>query len=150
MHAPLPATPHAGSHAGLKALYAANVIVAASAWAADMNRTHMFNPAWPPHAKFHDGITISLASLTGAAGLYFLARQPFEARVNTALGALMPALFFGAQASAFLYPGARGIEAENPRLAPRVAGVRMNELPFSLAGLALAGIGYLLATKARR
>lgn len=105
MHAPLPATPHAGSHAGLKALYAANVIVAASAWAADMNRTHMFNPTWPPHAKFHDGITISLASLTGAAGLYFLARQPFEARVNTALGALMPALFFGAQASAFLIRG---------------------------------------------
>ena len=38
----------------------------------DWNRTHLFNPDWPPHAKFHDAQSILLGSFVGASGLYFL------------------------------------------------------------------------------
>lgn len=132
------------SNVGVTALYAANIGALTGGWIADMNKTHMFNPTWTPHAKFHDGMSISAASLAGAAGLYFLTSRPFNQRVNTTIAALLPAIIFGAQASAFLYPGAKGVEAENPKMAPKVAGVRMNELPVALVGLALAGIGYFL------
>jgi hypothetical protein len=42
---------------------------------ADWNRTHLFNPDWPPHAKFHDALSIELGALLGACGLYFLCRK---------------------------------------------------------------------------
>ena len=32
----------------------------------DRNRTHLFNSGWPPHAKFHDALSIALGALLGA------------------------------------------------------------------------------------
>lgn len=43
------------------------------AFVADWNETHLLNPAWPPHARFRDAQTMSLAAgLTTAtlAGLW--------------------------------------------------------------------------------
>ncbi len=42
---------------------------------ADFNRTHLFNAAWPPHARFHDAMTIALGSMLGVSSLYFLHRR---------------------------------------------------------------------------
>lgn len=81
--------------------------------AVDANRTHLFNPAWPPHARFHDAQTISLAALLGGGGLYALHR-----RDDAAAGAALPALFWASMASAFLYPGTGGLQAEFPELIP--------------------------------
>ncbi len=47
-------------------------LTAIGGFAMDWNRTHLFNPRWPPHAKFHDAWTILLGTLLGASGLYFL------------------------------------------------------------------------------
>ncbi|GCE21904.1 DUF6640 family protein [Dictyobacter kobayashii] len=35
-------------------------------------RQHIFNPHWPPHAKFHNGQTISLGILLGGLSLFLL------------------------------------------------------------------------------
>ena len=45
------------------------------AFAADFNKTHLLNPRWPPHAKFHDGQTILLALLLSVCALFFAGRR---------------------------------------------------------------------------
>jgi hypothetical protein len=37
---------------------------------ADMNRTHIYNPHWPPHAKFHNGQTLSMSLLLGGLTIF--------------------------------------------------------------------------------
>ncbi len=108
----------------------------------DWNRTHLFNPDWPPHAKFHDALTIALGSLVGASGLYFLVRRGEHPESDLALGALLPSLFWVAQGASFAFPGAEGFEAEFPEKVPRVGGVWVNERFASALMLALIAAGY--------
>src|SRR3712207_5042954 len=93
-----------------------------SGFLADWNRTHLFNPDWPPHAKFHDAQSILLGSLLGASGLYFLRGRSKHPEKDLALGALLPSFFWVAQGVGFVFPGAEGFEAEFPEKVPRVPG----------------------------
>ena len=115
-----------------------NLATAVNGLLIDWNRTHLFNPRWPP-ARFHDAMTISFGLLLGGLGLHAL-------RQGDAHGAALgPALFFGAQLSAFAFPGARGIESEFSWLAPRLGPIRLNEAPIALAMLGLTAVGYAQA-----
>ena len=109
---------------------------------ADWNRTHLFNPGWPPHAKFHDALSILLGSLLSASGLYFLHRRGRDQEGDLALGALLPSLFWIAQGASFAFPGAEGFEAEFPEKVPRIRGVWVNERFSSALMLALIALGY--------
>jgi hypothetical protein len=119
-------------------------------FAVDWNRTHLFNPNWPPHARFHDAMTITLGALLGAGGLYALNRPGADPDRDTTLGAVLPAAFWASMGSAFAYPGAQGLEAEFPDLVPRIRGVWINERFASAGMLALAALGYTLERRARR
>jgi hypothetical protein len=119
-------------------------------FAADWNRTHLFNPNWPPHARFHDAMTISLSALLGAGGLYALNRSSTDPDRDTTLGAVLPAAFWASMGAAFAYPGAQGLEAEFPHLVPRIQGVWINERFASAGMLALTALGYGLERRARR
>jgi hypothetical protein len=110
---------------------------------ADWNRTHLFNPNWPPHAKYHDAQTILLGSLLGASALYFLRKKGKDPERDLALGALMPSFFWVAQGMSFVFPGAEGFEAEFPEKVPRVRGMWVNERFSSALMLALTMIGYV-------
>ena len=126
---------------GRRILSSVAALTAAGGFLADWNRTHLFNPDWPPHARFHDAQTILLGSLLGAGGLFFLRRD--EGR-DLALGALLPSLFWMSQAGGFLFPGAEGLEAEFPEKVPKVAGVWLNERVASALMLALLALGYAM------
>ena len=115
---------------------------------ADWNRTHLFNPGWPPHAKAHDAQTIILGSLLGTSGLYFLWKRNEHPEQNLALDALLPSFFWIAQGGSFFFPEAEGFEAEFPEKVPRVKGVWINERFLSALMLALLTAGYL--TERRR
>jgi hypothetical protein len=134
---------------GQGALVSAAALTAAGGFLADWNRTHLFNPDWPPHAKFHDAQSILLGSLLGASGLYFLRRRSKHPERNLALGALLPSFFWISQGASFAFPGAEGLEAEFPEKVPRVKGVWVNERFASALMLALIAIGYA-AERSRR
>jgi hypothetical protein len=58
-----------GTSFGRVILTSVATLTSVGSFLADWNRTHLFNPNWPPHAKYHDAQTILLGSLLGASGL---------------------------------------------------------------------------------
>ena len=110
----------------------------------DWNETHIYNPAWPPHAKFHNAQTMSTGAALGALGLYTLwaHRGPWTAgrlQVSTAAASL----YWITQLSAVAYPGTalfdrpHSGEGEPPRLrGPQtvIAGIALtlNTLAYTL------------------
>jgi hypothetical protein len=127
---------------GRKALRALALITAIGGFAADWNRTHLFNPAWPPHARFHDAMTIALGTGLGGSALYLL-RDGADRR-EVAVGAALPALFWASMGAAFAFPGTAGLEAEFPQYVPRVGGVWINERFPSAVMTAAAAAAYAL------
>ncbi|MCJ1407394.1 hypothetical protein MMC19_001465 [Ptychographa xylographoides] len=99
---------------------------------ADFNKTHIHNPRWPPHAKFHNGQTMSMGALLGLLMLYYTWRQPptvpgsptpssastaagyaaVAQRENLWVAALFGSLYYVCGLSALLYPGALGMDPE--------------------------------------
>ncbi|RNF41240.1 DUF6640 family protein [Planococcus salinus] len=119
-------------------------LTAVGGFLADWNKTHLFNPNWPPHAKFHDAWTITLGSLLGGAGMYFLFRESSDRRQDLKLSTLLPGFFWAAQSISYAYPGAKGLQAEFPDLVPRAGNIWIDEKFASAAMLALLGYGYFL------
>ncbi len=115
----------------------------------DWNKTHLFNPNWPPHAKFHDAMTILMGSMLGLSGFYLLQKKSGNKTTNLQYGTLLPAMFWAAQAGSFTFPGAKGLEAEFPDRVPKIGPFRLNEAVVSTLMLALTGLGYVLTKKKR-
>jgi Family of unknown function (DUF6640) len=118
---------------------------------ADWNRTHLFTPDWPPHARFHDVLTVAMGALLGACGHYFLlvGGRGRDREGDLVLGALLPAIFWVAQGASFAFPGAAGFEVEFPEKVPRVKGVWVNERFSSALVLALIALGYAAERRRR-
>ena len=51
-----------------------NLLYSIGAFLADFNETHVYNPTWPPHARFHNGQTMTLGVLLAAMSLYLACR----------------------------------------------------------------------------
>ena len=133
---------------GRAALRTLAATTAVAGFAADWNRTHLFNPDWPPHARFHDAMTIALGTGLGSTALYLL-RDDADPR-EVALGAALPAMFWASMGAALAFPGTAGLEAEFPRYVPRIAGVWVNERFPSVLMTVAAAAAYALERRARR
>jgi hypothetical protein len=82
---------------------------------ADFNETHVLNPRWPPHARFHNGQTMSMGVCLALATLYYTHRPVAEAAA--AADSILTATIFGSVywitgLSAILYPGSDGLDPE--------------------------------------
>ncbi|CAL3964497.1 hypothetical protein PZA11_002486 [Diplocarpon coronariae] len=98
---------------GLLTLSAAGSIL--GPFIADFNETHVLNPRWPPHAKFHNGQTMSLGLGLGLATLFYTYRRTTS--VAMATDSLLTAAIFGSiywitGLSAILYPGSLAVDPE--------------------------------------
>jgi hypothetical protein len=96
-----------------RCLFTINAIgLAIGGFAADWNASHIFNPRWPPHAKFHDAQTMALGVLLAAATLYFTWRRSGDRRTNILAAAVTGGMTLWAQAAAFAFPGVAWTDAE--------------------------------------
>lgn len=84
------------------------------AYAADFNVTHVFNPNWPPHAKFHNGQTMSMGLFLGILTLYYTHRPGDVEKRKDSLrsAAMIGSLYWIAGLSAILYPGTLAVDPE--------------------------------------
>src|SRR4030095_1053691 len=98
--------------------------------AVDWNTTHLFNPAWHPHARFHDALFLLFLVATTLVMLWLLWRQSTE----PAVGIKAATLYSAALWTPFLYiealiPGTSLLaSADVPVL--RVAGMVLGPHPI--------------------
>ncbi len=81
------------------------VVLVIGAYLADWNATHLYNPRWPPHAKFHSGQTLAMAVVLAACGVFFVWRKKGDLHTNILAGAMFLATYWLTQAAACFYPG---------------------------------------------
>ncbi len=112
---------------------------------ADWNETHIYNPSWPPHARFHNAHTILLGGLLGCASLWLAWRDAAMLR----LAILADAIYWTAQAGAILFPGTAFVDPEFADRIPRVAGLQPNQVMIDVLFLAILGAAWSLARPGR-
>src|SRR5215470_14416069 len=127
------------------------VVGAVVATAVDWNTTHLFNPTWHPHARFHDAMYLFLLDGMSLVVLWLLWRRSAE----PGLGVTVAALFSAATWTPFFFiealiPGTSPLAADNVPVVT-VAGMRFAPNVIIAAVLFLLTlIGYWLARDAGR
>ena len=88
------------------------IVTSVGAFIADWNVTHIYNPRWPPHARFHNGQTMSMGVLLALATLLFTWRRAGDARTNGLAATLFAGVYWWTQAAANFFPGVAWTDPE--------------------------------------
>ena len=113
----------------------------------DYNETHMFNPHWPPHAKFHDAQTISLGSLLGFLSLWALWRAPFEQGTRLRVATVLAGLYYVSQATSLLFPNVALVDPEFEAKVPKLFGRPSAQPVLDVTMLSLLAVAFALETR---
>ena len=111
---------------------------------ADLNRTHIFNANWPPHARFHNATgwgTVAGSQLFSLWLLWRPTQRAGERDLAVAAAALLPVISWAPFFAALAVPGAAAEDDEDHP--PRVAGIPANLVPAALVP-GLCAVGYAL------
>ena len=103
------------------------VLTIVSPYLADWNATHIYNPLWPPHAKFHNAQTMVMGVLLGLSGLVFLWRRRDQTHAVAAI--VLIGLYWVSQLPAFLFPG---VAWTDPNLL--LPGQSLSDVPIQIKG----------------
>lgn len=112
------------------------LVTSIGTYAADWSESHVLNPRWPPHAKFHNGQTMSLGLALGILSAYYTWRPTAFPKDSLRTAAIFGSLYYVAALSAILYPGTLAVDPE--------FGQGFPQLGLFLAMTGLAWLGYLL------
>ncbi|USQ95323.1 DUF6640 family protein [Caulobacter sp. RL271] len=132
-----------------RCLFTINAVgIAVGGFVADWNGSHIFNPRWPPHAKFHDGQTLAFGVLLAAATLFFAWRRSGDRRTNILAATITGGVLYWAQAGAFFAPGVAWTDPEFLK-----AGQSLDDFPpqiyFEVLGTLVVGLASWLAWPSR-
>jgi len=128
-----------------QALVTAGALVpAVGSFVADWSPTHVYNPDWSAHAKFHLGQTLALAAGSSAVSIWLTWRpRPSDARLRGAL--LAGGLFWLTQLPALLVPGAALVDPDTPTSRSTSGACRSTRSPSpGVVIVPLLVVGYYL------
>ena len=129
--------------AGRICLTLAGLAASIACYIADWNETHVKNPRWPPHAKFHNGQTMSMGLCLGLLTIYYTWRPtPIATMTSLHTAAIFGSLYGITAISGIFYPGALPVDPE--------FGNGFPQLPVFLAMSGLPWLGYLLELRQPR
>lgn len=120
--------------------FLADVIVSKTA------KQHIFNPKWPPHAKFHNGQTISLSVLLGLLSLYLLFRSEGDQWFQFILAVITASYYWFSMIFAAIFPRTGWIDDEFKQEIKNILGLHPQQFLAYMMLLLLFGssvIGYL-------
>lgn len=80
------------------------LILVIGAHVADYSGTHIFNPRWTPHAKFHTGQTLSFSVLLALMTIWLTWSTTSDYRYHVIAIAAFDSMYWIAQSLAILYP----------------------------------------------
>ncbi|KAK5118564.1 hypothetical protein LTR85_008029 [Meristemomyces frigidus] len=112
-------------------------ITAIVPYIADFNHTHVYNPTWPGHARFHNGQTMSMGTYLGLSTLW-LTWRPAAKTDNLLTATVVAAAYYTTMFTAYFFPGAT---AWDP---PQQAPFEMSHLAVVVPMLSLVGTAYAL------
>lgn len=126
------------------------IFTCVSPYLADWNITHIYNPLWPPHAKFHNAQTMVLGALLGLLALYclwFRRAVAEQQKLNEAV--VLTSLYWLAQLPAIFFPGTALTDPGiNSVKMPVILGIEFNQLTLDLTVIfPLLILGYFLARR---
>ena len=136
----------------MKNIYSGRVLITLVAlWAAfgsyifDWNSTHIFNPRWPPHAKFHNAQSMLLGTTIGMLSLWVLWSEEDVPNLRLRLAVILASLYWMTQAGAIMFPGTALVDPEfvHPGQLPA-------QLIVDVVMLAMLGTGLFLEARRRR
>jgi hypothetical protein len=114
---------------------------------ADWNESHVFNPEWPPHARFHDVTGLSVTAGMALIGLWLLWRRSAGVRAHLVVASAIPLLACVSLLIAMLLPGT-DVE-DHAGETPRVFGFPLGPT-LAVVFSAVAIVGYILTVRAER
>lgn len=126
------------------------IFTAVSPYLADWNKTHIYNPLWPPHAKFHNAQTMVLGAFLGLLAIYCLwLRRDLSDKQKLIEATVLASLYWLAQLPAALFPGTALTDpGSNHVKMPIVFGIELNQLIMDLVAIfPLLLLGYYLEEK---
>jgi hypothetical protein len=136
----------------MKSLSAGRALVTlVSIWAAfgsyafDWNATHIFNPEWPPHAKFHNAQTMLLGTALGLLALHTLWRAVGDATLRLRFATAAASFYWLTQIGALFFPGTALFDPNQ-----RHPGQLPEQLIVDAVMLSLLSLGYALESRRLR
>ena len=102
---------------------------------------HMQNPAWPPHAKFHNGQTMLMGIFSGLISLAILFGPHPLTLTWFLVAAAVAGNYFFAMALAPLFPGTAWSDPQFALDLPRLLGLAPQQLiSYILCGLVIVAV----------